>query len=216
MRWHSQNLNDKPGSFGAGRERDRNFGGHLRLGPFGIYPSVSAPRSSRLFRLAPAEAREFSLSLREWTLRLEVWGREWEYRNRDPWWIRGVSVDLRDLVLGRPKYSTREVAAIRPILIPMPEGAYRGTCAIEEATWKRPRWPARRLLRADVKMEEPVPIPGKGENSWDCGEDAIHGMCCPASTVPEAIAEVVKSALSTRERHGGRNWRPQAVAAAAP
>jgi len=30
----------------------------------------------------------------------------------------------------------------------------------------------------------------------------------PERTVPEAVAAVVESYTRTRERHGGRNWKP--------
>lgn len=60
-----------------------------------------------------------------------------------------------------------------------------------------------------MKMEEPVPVPGKGENDWDCGDDAIHGSTFAATTIPEAIGKMVGSAMRTRERYASLDWRPK-------
>ena len=35
---------------------------------------------------------------------------------------------------------------------------------------------------------KPIPVPGKGENSWDCDDDAIHSSHGPHSTVHQAVA----------------------------
>lgn len=54
-----------------------------------------------------------------------------------------------------------------------------------------------------------VPFPGKGENSWDCGEDAIMGAGADEPTPEAAVASVVKSALRNRRRYGGEGWKPE-------
>ena len=116
-----------------------------------------------------------------------------------------------DTFFGQKNHSER-VLEETPVVIPMVEGLYKGKAIRRVEQWRRPRWPwwpsAVQVVRVQVKMQDPVPFPGKGENSWDCGEDALYGMTSNADTVPKAIAAVVESVLTSRRRHGGPNWRP--------
>lgn len=122
------------------------------------------------------------------------------------------SVFVRDALLGNAKHSEREIVT-EAAAVPMPERTYPATVTISESTWTRSRWPfAKRLVRATIDVEGGVPVPGKGENSWDCGEDAIYSLTCPATTIPEAVSKMVESALRSRERYGGKNWRPSIAA----
>jgi hypothetical protein len=78
---------------------------------------------------------------------------------------------LTDALFGRPKHSL-EVLSEQDIT--MPEGKYPAHVKRERRTWKRPRW-FTPLVREywDVDVEGGIPVPGKGENSWDCDDDAI-------------------------------------------
>lgn len=133
------------------------------------------------------------------------WGRN---TNRFP--AFHLSINWKDLLLGKERHELKHLTDWQEIVVPMPEGSYRGKVRIEQRTWSRPRWPWKRVrTAADIDMIEGVPVPGKGENSWDCGEDAIMGMGSEP-TVPDAIAAVVRSALRDRERYGGSvDWRPR-------
>lgn len=137
------------------------------------------------------------------------WG-DMEDWSSPPRWRRW-NFDSMDFLVGRQKYTERDLESIETT-VPTPEGAIPATVRLFESTWRRPRWPfwplTRRLDRADIELHRPVPIPGKGENSWDCGEDAIYSLTCRATTVAEAVAAVVESYTQTRERHGGRHWTP--------
>lgn len=77
-----------------------------------------------------------------------------------------------------------------------------------ESTWKRARWFTHKNVRASVDIPAGIPHPGKGENSWDCGEDRTYGLTTKADTVEKAIAAVVESSLRDRRRYGGDNWTP--------
>jgi hypothetical protein len=59
-----------------------------------------------------------------------------------------------------------------------------------------------------VESETGVPVPGKGENSWDCGEDALYSLSTTAATIDEAIEKFKASVMKTRERYGGKDWMP--------
>ncbi len=120
-------------------------------------------------------------------------------------------VHPRDLIMGRTDYKS-EIVETYQTEVAMPEKTYPATVKIEKTTWTRRRWPfslyPRVRLSAQIEVEGGVPVPGKGENSWDCGEDAIFSTGSSTPTVSAAVASLVTSALRTRERHGGPNWRP--------
>jgi hypothetical protein len=78
---------------------------------------------------------------------------------------------LTDALFGKPKHSL-EILSEQDIT--MPEGKYPAHVKRERRTWKRPRG-FTPLVREywDVDVESGIPVPGKGENSWDCDDDAI-------------------------------------------
>lgn len=119
------------------------------------------------------------------------------------------SFDWKKFLFGDLKYSAEKLEDVDSWL-EMPEGRYRVIGEIERAKWERKRFvrPVTRII-ADVKYEPPVPIPGKGENSWDCGDDAIMGGGVEIKTTLAAGLEQKRQQfLATRERHGGRDWVP--------
>ena len=122
---------------------------------------------------------------------------------------RQWSCFVLDKLLGRARYREGEPEAHR-VAVPMPEGSYGGTCVMRADSWKRPLWFRSTIRRAHIDMDDGqhVPVPGKGENSWDQGEDGIHGITCPAETVEQAVAAIVESAERQRRRYGGRGWTP--------
>lgn len=155
-----------------------------------------------------ADEREIAASISDWTIRFNPWSKQDEWSRLDPWWVRGVSLNLPDLLLGRTRYTCEEIERF-DIQIPMPEKIYLAKVTIEHRTWKRRL--GRAAVRRDAKVDIPggIPFPGKGENSWDCGMDGLFGYGCD-STKPEAIiAEGVKSVLESRRRYAGSvEWTP--------
>lgn len=134
-------------------------------------------------------------------------GRGWH--NRETWWQRQeISFNPADFFLGYPKHSERTIKSV-DVEVPMVEKMYPGTVRFHETIWKRPRWPfPRRRFGATLELEEGIPVPGKGENSYDCGEDCIYGSGSSALTEAEAVSNMVRTVLKTRERYGGRSWKP--------
>jgi hypothetical protein len=185
---------------------------------FGLFLSLDGawPRRWRFGKYGEQE-REFAVSWYEGHFNISIaydWTEGSHYGDgRDIWTQPGSrhwSICPMDILFGRPKYQERVIETV-PVDVAMPEGSYHGTCKIFESTWVRPRlpWFPRRLRRSTVDIPKGIPVSGKGENSWDCGEDAIFGQTSATPTVNAAIGELVKSALSTRERYGGRNWKPE-------
>lgn len=114
------------------------------------------------------------------------------------WW----SLNFPDFFFGRAKYSTVDLEQDTTV-VPLPEGDYPAKYRLYRATWKRPRWPwAKTLLRGEIEVEKGIPIPGKGENSWDMDDDAIFSMTCVAATKEETVAAYVDSVMRTRGKYG--------------
>lgn len=140
------------------------------------------------------------------------------YAPAKPTWTRlalhpGFHVNLtghpRDRLFGRLECTTTTGESI-DALVPMPEGNYPAIITREVRVWKRARWPWPSRTRVDFRIDIPagIPVPGKGENSWDCEDDAIFGT--GGWSVYDAIGNAVRSAHRQRELYGGKNWRPAA------
>jgi hypothetical protein len=156
----------------------------------------------------------YDLSVRvfDWAIWVNLWCDDSRSRTYGSWWHperRRVTWHLLDTLLGSTRYTSRVLKEVDAV-VPMPEGPYPSKVTLREDTWRRPRWPfPKRLLRAEVRPETPIPHPGKGENAWDCGEDATRSLYTTAATVEDAVAAMVSTVLRSRRRHGGSvNWLP--------
>lgn len=158
------------------------------------------------------DGRDIGIDFHDGSLWVKVWAPENEWSSSQPKWM-DWHFDPADFFLGRHKYTSRVLEKTR-VEVPMPEGVYPAEVEVFESTWKRPRWPwARVMLRTTITPDEAIPVPGKGENAWDCDEDAIYSQTCGqgVSTPTAAVVSLVESVLEARERHGGRGWRPEKV-----
>lgn len=199
--------------------RTRDSGGWtvwLTLGP--LFLALKVPWFARLSEYLTRgswEKREFQIGIDGWTLRLTVWGFDGHSASAWPWWKRGVHVNLKDKLLGRAVHNSSEVEQAE-VIVPMPEGSYAATAVLELSTWKRKRSPfTRSSYYCKITPRHFIPVPGKGENSYDCDDDGIwsqsSGCGGPDSEWrAKAVAGLVESALRSRERYAGPNWTPDA------
>lgn len=154
------------------------------------------------------EPREIRVDWHDGALWWSLWHSPHEWESKTPGWRNGNFSPVNWL-LGRHQYSSTELDR-QAIRIPFPEGTYDAEVILTEDSWKRPRWPfVRRMRRADVRIERGIPIPGKGENSWDCGEDAIYSLYTAVHSVNEAVGKLVANVYQSRLRYGGADWRPE-------
>jgi len=152
--------------------------------------------------------RETGISIHDWKVWFEFWQPTMEWKSRTPWY-RNFAFGPIDFLLGDHKYSEKPLYE-EDVEIPMPEKTYSGTVKIYESSWKRPRWPwTKRIVRSTISVEKGIPHPGKGENSWDCGEDATYGLTSCAKTPQEAIVAMIESVMRDRKRYGHVGWKPQ-------
>jgi len=181
----------------------------LTVSEFG--PIKSATRW--LLRDARYEDRELSIGVHDWTVFWRVWRDPMSWSSNVPRWRQG-GFRILDALLGRQRHSEREISRTA-VKIALPEAQYDATVRLYESTWKRPRWFALHRLGSEVEIAKGIPVPGKGENSWDCDGDALFSQSGPHSTVEAAIASVIESVLRSRRRHGGSvEWQPEQPATA--
>lgn len=129
------------------------------------------------------------------------------WSNKTPKWKDG-RFHVDDLLFGKSVCSKKYITQ-QEIEIPMPEKAYKAIATLIEVTWKRSRWFSKTIKKVDIEMikNEQIPIPGKAENSWDCGDDAVFSSCAPAETIEDGIGQFVTSILKTRmKRMGKHRW----------
>lgn len=148
------------------------------------------------------------------TWRWSFWHPTDSWSSKTPKWRNGSWCPLTS-ILGRWEFS-EEVLGTTQAVVPMPEGTYPATVTMDRATWRRKRFPfiSKTMLGAKVEVEGGIGHPGKGENAWDCGDDAIYSISCRAATVEEAIGQMVASVLRNRMKYGGSHeFTPSELAA---
>lgn len=149
--------------------------------------------------------REISLSVHNWALWWAFWVSCDCWLSETPWYQQGCFRPI-DFLFGPTKYE-KLVLDKGKMVIPMPEKSYEAEYELSLCTWKRKRWPWYPLSIAEkcgeVKIENGIPVPGKGENSWDCGQDATYGISCKARNKSELIGKLVESVIHDRIRYGG-------------
>jgi hypothetical protein len=155
--------------------------------------------------------RHLSLSLHGGLICWNLWTAEMGYNPKAKW--REKCWNWQRFIGWYPQHVGWETLDVVRTVVPMPEGSYDATVEFKRGTWKRRRlfaWmPKRHRFTYDITTDKPIGVPGKGENSWDCGDDAIYSQSGPGRTVAGAVAGLVESAYSTRTRHGsGPAWQP--------
>lgn len=101
---------------------------------------------------------------------------------------------------------------------------YKATAKVEARVWRRPRdffgLLVRRRLTVNFEIPEGIPEPGKGENSWDCDDDATFGISrgIDGESDEDILAAWDKAAqiiVRTRQCRGGDSWMPKKAEAKA-
>jgi hypothetical protein len=122
---------------------------------------------------------------------------------------RSFYINIPDLVFGRASYSEKVIEEKKEIFIILPEGRYKATCEIKDSYWKRPRWFFNKIIRrAFINIDKGIPIPGKGDNSWDCDDNAVFGHTGPSDSCKEASDELSIYVLKQRQKYYTLDWVP--------
>lgn len=123
------------------------------------------------------------------------------WSSRDKWWRRFTIRPAR-ILFGREKCVRVDAPDALNVVVPMPEGSYPATVRRADYTWTRSRLPFWKRKRTDWYIDIPhgIPFNGKGENSWDCGDDGLFGT--GGDSPEDAVANAVKSVLRNRKKYG--------------
>lgn len=125
-------------------------------------------------------------------------------------WLRDIKRNKQitlfrgDWILGKPVHSMAVLEEGIPVVVDVGQwdgDCYHGTAKHTRRTWKR-RFSTMVRDAYEIDMQEGIPFPGKGENSWDCGDDAYFGFS--GETIEKAVAHIVAETL--KRRYDG--WRP--------
>jgi len=181
------------------------WGFSMAIRPIAFYFHVKVPRA-----LCLKESRELCASVHGGGLWWSLWGSPWcDYPKPYGKWRDG-NFNFVDFFLGKST-CTRTTLEERDVLIPMPEKSYKATVKMVEFKWTRPRWFAKMVTRADIKVPEGIPHEGKGTCAHNCGVDATYGMTTgKCHSIPKAVGILVGHCLSDRVKYGGWSdweWR---------
>ncbi len=161
--------------------------------------------------------REVSLAIHDWRVWWSLWMSPDGSDSNEPRYRRGNLAVLWPL--GKQTYASVPDGDPVEVQIPMPEGNVPALVKWSKVTRGYKRWPwTTTKRRAEIDPIVPVPIPGKGENSWDCGRDAIYGMHLAEGAhrgTEEAIGEFIASTLRLRREREG-SWLAGVPAAPPP
>lgn len=201
------------------RHADDDITAHAGLWPVVTYVGIEHPWARWLAkRLAGNESRE----IRAWfgpddstdyvSAHWTLWLDPNEWRSTTPRWRSGGWYPAQTL-FGPITYSETPAAKqyADPVRILMPEGEYLATVNHTVSTWTRPRWPGKwlEMRSTTVEVDGGIPIPGKGENGWDCDEDAVYKSSIRGHSASEAVRRFVLDVHRTRMERGGTDWKPR-------
>lgn len=204
-------------SIGIGGDMEDGFKAHIALPLLSLCFAISLPFAWFKAWAYVNDNRNADIRMFDGTIWISLWANEMcqRYGKDVSFWHpdkRRITLRVDDWLMGTRTHTSREIEKAA-VLVPMPERSYRWTASLHAGEWGRSRWPFKmRLLtvKLDCAEGEQIPVPGKGENSWDCGQDATYSMSCAARTVEDGIGALVASAMRTRAERGGRNWAPEA------
>lgn len=179
----------------------------LGIGLFGL--RWGRPRQEK-------RSREYGIRWHDQFVSLKLGAKPHEWSRDQPWWWENT-LNLYKFLFGGHEYTETVLEEARGY-IKMPEGRYPASVKITFDEWTAKRRWARGLRfrpfyksvqRAEIEPDTPVPHPGKGENSYDQGEDAMFSLVTPAADVGDALQKAADSVMRSRIKYGsGYEWRP--------
>ena len=120
--------------------------------------------------------------------------------------LRCGNFDFADFFLGRIKHTSKITESYYTSFLVPGCGEYKPKTHNAKYTktvneWKRPRWFRTILNRVELKMIEPIPHPGKGTCSYNCGEDALHSINLVGETLMDAIQAAIDDVTYKRKNY---------------
>lgn len=174
--------------------------------------------------------REIRLTLIDFHLLVfSCWLDPNSWHRKDNGW-RQWSINFQRLIQGKHNCEFINIET-KQMLLPFYEGNYNVEVIKKMRIDSWQRWFTRMSISFEVKcgyynndnkwIDVPIPHEGKGENSWDCGEDATWSSSFPATfrrnkkfamkTCEDAALYFWQCMMETRIRYGGSHWMPKIV-----
>lgn len=171
------------------------------------------------------EERQLYIAFHNGSFWWDFWvSEEWSSYTKNKTWRKGCW-HIVDRIKGKHTMIKNEIER-RQFALPFLEGNYNIEVIKKARTDKWPRWFTRKMISFEVKVgyyesgnfiEQGIPVEGKGENSWDCDEDATYSMYFAGQPYNKNVISCYDAALyfwhsmmKSRERHGSPKWLPQA------
>lgn len=159
----------------------------------------------------PGPTRKWVGSSEDGTKR-RVW--TWQ-RGHLPWNCSGWtwSLNVKELLLGEVTYEEIPLE-VWDSVVRMPEGEYPCQVRTSKVRWTHSRAPfSPWYYRAMVDIPNGIPFAGKGENSWDCDDDALNSITFGVeSEEPWGPREYTNRAavrvFETRLKRSSPHWTP--------
>lgn len=166
------------------------------------------------------EGREYGFYFFEWAFVWHFHAKVMESSSSDPWWMHAY-ICLDELIFGKWELICDEMSRAENEFFKIGNKEFK----MDSIQWMRNRrfrqfipYSFYHQIWYSVKMEikDPPLHSGKGENSWDCGDDGSYGLSCPwEGEIPgwrnlgvntkNAVALYVDSVNKTTKRYGGSN-----------
>lgn len=201
-------------AFGIQSEED--LGGSLRVPGVALHWHASTPLTRWLRERAGYHDLEVSFAIHDWLLTFYPWVDPMGgWRSDGRWWQQATSLHLHPREwtiwrwlrkhLGVQNESYRETLVERRVLVALPEAVTTVVFRWERQVYRDWPFTPRVYENWTAKPENPLPIPGKGENSWDCEDDAIYAMSFGTDCLhlEDAVGRLVASVYKDRLRRGG-------------
>jgi hypothetical protein len=198
----------------AWKFHDPNFGFSKEIGGYGDHDTVYVALGFvALYFSRDSEEREAKACRRGFNLCWNYWQRWFGDPDQDGervfyLWREG----LLDAVFGRTVYACSKGRKY-DFTISMPEGAYAAKFTEETRIWTRERWPLRKVRKSiGIDIPKGIPFAGKGENSWDMGDDGLFGTGSDGWDPWKAAESVKAIVLRHRKKYGEPSKYGQGIA----
>lgn len=205
----------------GGGDSDRDVDFSIRIPYFGIYLGADDILPRRWMFYNPGQKypseRTLGATWHDQALWVDLWRDPDEGYGRvgPTFWqdarsrARHIVIHPLDILFGRTKCTTEQLAD-EGAMVMLPEASYPVRVKIERRVWRRKRWPGiwQERTNATVESDGGIPIPGKGENGYDCEDDAYFSIGTPTQTAAEAAVYAAERVLETRQRYASRDWAP--------
>lgn len=189
---------------------DEDLSVSLHVAHVGVYMNADKFRLTRWFanRFGGQEypyARSLSVRLHHGAVHWCTWMDDSSWSRSTPKWRQG-HWSIERTFWPREVDVTPLDDLTRAVLVPMPEGAYPAVVTFERRVMRRGRlgsWLKPEVITTyTLEFDKAIPFPGKGENSWDCGDDGISSMSGPGETAAGAVGHAVAAVYRNRLAYG--------------